>query len=188
MVCTREGAHIPKSLATEEFITGVLHDTEQRIREQIDRGEITPTAESMQELSNALSHTVEVREGAWFGKYIGKVKDSRSTREYLGGISLQALNDRVRKNNILRLKNKAGRNGYPVFQFKDGAVDPQVRQVIKTLLDGKLTEWEVAFWLAVPSNFFDGRPAVEYMKDSEENFKLVVAHAHEDAANRRANY
>jgi len=26
------------------------------------------------------------------------------------------------------------------------------------------------------------------MKDSEENFKLVVAHAHEDAANRRANY
>ena len=116
------------------------------------------------------------------------MKDSRSTREYLGGISLQALNDRVRKNNILRLKNKAGRNGYPVFQFKDGAVDPQVRQVIKTLLDGKLTEWEVAFWLAVPSNFFDGRPAVEYMKDSEENFKLVVAHAHENAADRRANY
>ena len=52
---------MPKSLATEEFITGVLHDTERRIREQIDRGEITPTAESMQELSNALSHTVEVR-------------------------------------------------------------------------------------------------------------------------------
>ena len=42
---------MPKSLATEEFITGVLHDTERRIREQIDRGEITPTAESMQELS-----------------------------------------------------------------------------------------------------------------------------------------
>ena len=106
---------MPKSLATEEFITGVLHDTERRIREQIDRGEITPTAESMQELSNALSHTVEVRKGArGSGTDIGKVKDSRSTREYLGGISLQALNDRVRKNNILRLKNKAGRNGYPV--------------------------------------------------------------------------
>ena len=84
-------------------------------------GEITPTAESMQELSNALSHTVEVRKGArGSGKYIGKVKDSRSTREYLGGISLQALNDRVRKNNILRLKNKAGRNGYPVFSSKTG--------------------------------------------------------------------
>ena len=180
---------MPKSLATEEFITGVLHDTERRIREQIDRGEITPTAESMQELSNALSHTVEVRKGArGSGKYIGKVKDSRSTREYLGGISLQALNDRVRKNNILRLKNKAGRNGYTVFQFKDGAVDPQVRQVIKTLLDGKLTEWEVAFWLAMPSNFFDGRPAAEYMKDSEENFKFVLACAVQDAADRRANY
>ena len=165
---------MPKSLATEEFITGVLHDTERRIREQIDRGEITPTAESMQELSNALSHTVEVRKGArGSGKYIGKVKDSRSTREYLGGISLQALNDRVRKNNILRLKNKAGRNGYPVF---------------KTLLDGKLTEWEVAFWLAMPSNFFDGRPAAEYMKDSEENFKFVLACAVQDAADRRANY
>ena len=180
---------MPKSLATEEFITGVLHDTERRIREQIDRGEITPTAESMQELSNALSHTVEVRKGTrGSGKYIGKVKDSRSTREYLGGISLQALNDRVRKNNILRLKNKAGRNGYPVFQFKDGAVDPQVRQVIKVLLDSGLTEWGVAFWLARPSKFYDNRPAAEYMKDSEENFKLVVAHAHEDAANRRANY
>ena len=133
---------MPKSLATEEFITGVLHDTERRIREQIDRGEIIPTAESMQELSNALSHTVEVRKGArGSGKYIGKVKDSRSTREYLGGISLQALNDRVRKNNILRLKNKAGRN-----------------------------------------------PAVEYMKDSEENFKFVLACAVQDAADRRANY
>lgn len=67
-------------------------------------------------------------------------------------------------------------------------MDPQVRQVIKILLDSGLTEWGVAFWLAMPSNFFDGRPAVEYMKGSEENFKLVVAHAHEDAANRRANY
>ena len=180
---------MPKSLATEEFITGVLHDTERRIREQIDRGEITPTAESMQELSNALSHTVEVRKGArGSGKYIGKVKDSRSTREYLGGISLQALNDRVRKNNILRLKNKAGRNGYPVFQFKDGAVDPQVRQVIKILLDSGLTEWGVAFWLARPSKFYDDRPAAEYMKDSEYNFKFVLACAVQDAANRRANY
>ena len=84
--------------------------------------------------------------------------------------------------------HKAGRNGYPVFQFKDGAVDPQIRQVIKTLLDGKLTEWEVAFWLAMPSNFFDGRPAAEYMKDSEENFKFVLACAVQDAADRRANY
>lgn len=54
---------MPKSLATEEFITGVLHDTERRIREQI-RGEITPTVESMQELSNALSHMIEVCKGA----------------------------------------------------------------------------------------------------------------------------
>ena len=84
--------------------------------------------------------------------------------------------------------HKAGRNGYPVFQFKDGAVDPQVRQVIKILLDNGLTEWGVAFWLARPSKFYDNRPAVEYMKDSEENFKLVVAHAHENAADRRANY
>ena len=116
------------------------------------------------------------------------MKDSRSTREYLGGISLQALNDRVRKNNILRLKNKAGRNGYPVFQFKDGAVDPQVRQVIKILLDSGLTEWGVAFWLARPSKFYDDRPAAEYMKDSEDNFKFVLACAVQDAANRRANY
>jgi len=112
---------MPKSLATEEFITGVLHDTERRIREQIDRGEITPTAESMQELSNALSHTVEVRKGArGSGKYIRKVKDSRSTREYLGDISLQALNDRVRKNNILRLKTRRDVTDIRFFSSKTG--------------------------------------------------------------------
>ena len=67
-------------------------------------------------------------------------------------------------------------------------MDPQVRQVIKILLDSGLTEWGVAFWLARPSKFYDDRPAVEYMKDSEDNFKFVLACAVQDAANRRANY
>lgn len=53
---------MPKSLATEEFVTGVLHDTERRIREQIDRRK-SPTAEFSRSFLERLAYGLKGRAG-----------------------------------------------------------------------------------------------------------------------------
>ena len=40
------------------------------------------------------------------------------------------------RNMILRLTNNHGQDGYPVFQFDNESINPNVQQVIKILLDG----------------------------------------------------
>ena len=109
--------------------------------------------------------------------------------DYLGSegkpCSPQAINDRVKKHNLLRLKNKAGRNAFPVFQFADGGVHWNIRKLLHVLFDAEMSDWGVAFWLTEPLDEIDGKRAIDVL-DNEEAFALVLQHAHLDAADRKA--
>lgn len=76
---------------------------------------------------------------------IGKVKNTESVRTYLSKdgkpLSLQAVDNRIRKHNLLRVKIKAGRNAYPAFQFADGGVHTNIRQLLHLLLGAGMSDW-----------------------------------------------
>lgn len=122
------------------------------------------------------------KEGIEINRY-----STAATCEYLGGITRQALNDRINKHTILRLKDGAGRNGYPIFQFSNGTVDPNIQQIIQTLLDGHFSEWQTALWLTSPSLMYNGASPLEYLRTSPKNFGQVLAHAENDVNNLYAN-
>ena len=84
-----------------------------------------------------------------------------SAGEYLN-LSLEELDRLVEDRLILKVTDGKGRNGYPLFQFRDGSMNPDVQKIIQTLLKGHFTEWEAAIWLTTPSQAYNGKSAVEY--------------------------
>ena len=162
-------------------------DTLEKIAELLDEENRQHGPDAARSLGEKLIRTAQLHMAdAHLSSRIGKVKDTRATREYLGNISAQALNDRVVKHNILRLKSDSGRNGYPVFQFRDGRVHPRVQYVVKTLLDAGFSEWGVAYWLTEPINSEDSRAMISLI-DDDEAYEFIARRADLDARDRKAN-
>lgn len=65
---------------------------------------------------------------------IGNLYASAAVRKYLN-ITQEELDKLVEDHLILKLTDGKGRNGYPVFQFKDGKIRPDLQKIIKTYLD-----------------------------------------------------
>lgn len=120
-------------------------------------------------------------------EYIGKMYTAEQVRIMLN-ISSEKLQELVQNNMILRLTNNHGQEGYPVFQFKNGSINPDVQQVIKILLDGGYEPMTVAFWVYRPSELMDGMNAIEYMAESQDNKDFIVGLAELDVANLKANF
>lgn len=119
--------------------------------------------------------------------YIGKIYTAERVRIMLN-ISSGELQELVHNNMILRLTNNRGQVGYPVFQFNNGSINPDVQQVIKILLDGGYDPMTVAFWVYRPSELMDGMNTIEYMAESQDNKDFMVALAKQDVANLRENF
>lgn len=177
---------------TSIFTNQAFSPAQQQIEEFITAGKITANNDLAESLSYALlattrRHLQKYQKPVSALSIIGKLYTTAAVCKRLGGITPQALNDRIKKGSILRLKDGKGRNGYPVFQFSDDAVDPEVQKIIQTLLRGNFTERQTALWLASPSRAYNGKSAVEYMKESPENFAEVLATAQSDVNDLYAN-
>lgn len=120
-------------------------------------------------------------------KYVGKMYTAERVCGMLN-ISSEGLQDLVHNNVILRLTNNRGQAGYPVFQFNNGSINPDVQQVIKILLDGGYDPMTVAFWVYRPSELMDWMNTIEYMAESQDNKDFIVGLAELDVANLRANF
>jgi len=120
-------------------------------------------------------------------KYVGKMSTAERVCSMLN-ISSEGLQDLVKNNMVLRLTNNHGQEGYPVFQFDNESINPDVQQVIKILLDGGYDPMTVAFWVYRPSELMDGMNTIEYMAESQDNKDFIVGLAELDVANLRANF
>lgn len=127
---------------------------------------------------------------------VGKMYSTESVRKYLGGITQKELEALMESNSILHVKDKKGNIGYPLFQFKDGTINPKVQKVMRILLKqyptdyglmGGRSEWETAIWLTNPCEMYNNKSAVEYMEESPEAYRYVVMDAQADANDRYAN-
>ena len=177
---------------TQSLITQAVKPAQKYIESLIESGEITASDELAETLSRALyvatqMHLMDYQKPLSALDLVGKMYTTAAVCKYLGDITPQALNDRINKKTILRLKDGKGRNGYPLFQFQNGSIDPDVQKIIQTLLKGNFSEWQTAIWLTNPSQVYGGKSAVEYMKESPENFAEILATAQSDVNDLYAN-
>lgn len=184
--------HTEPIMNTETFLHRVLKPVHEHIEALIKTGNITADESRAHDLSFTLlaavqKHLKDYKEPESALSIIGALYSTAATCEYLGGITRQALNDRINKHTILRLKDGAGRNGYPIFQFSNGTVDPYILQIVQTLLDGHFSEWQTALWITTPSLMYNGASPLEYLRTSPKNFGQVLAHAENDVNNLYAN-
>ena len=162
--------------------------------------ELGNLAES-EDFLNLLSHNIggiiaNYQEPIHIRDIVGKMYSTESVRKYLGGITQEELEALMEDNLILHVKDKKGNIGYPLFQFKDGTINPKVQKIIKILLKqyptdyglkGGRSEWETAIWLANPCEQYNNKSAVEYMEESPEAYRHVIMDAKADANDRYAN-
>lgn len=119
---------------------------------------------------------------------IGDLHTSAATRQYLD-ITQEELDQLVEDHLILKLTDGKGRNGYPAFQFKNGAVRPEIQKLVKTHLtfpspidptQPLRTPWEVAHHLTTRCLLHGGYSISDYLtkypeKVDEENNLLLLS-------------
>lgn len=98
-------------------------------------------------------------DGPW-GPAIGPVYRTDQIRVLLGGVSRQALSDRVKRSTLLALKTRDGVNVYPSWQFAEGRVRPGLADVLKVFAadeHGEIVDgWTLASWLRTGLAELDG--------------------------------
>lgn len=98
-------------------------------------------------------------DGPW-GPAIGPVYRTDQVRALLGGVSRQALNDRVKRSTLLAIKTRDGVTVYPAWQFTDGQVLPGLAEVLKVFTadeHGEIVDsWTLASWLRTGLDELDG--------------------------------
>ena len=127
---------------------------------------------------------------------IGDLYTSAAVRKYLN-ITQEELDKLVEDHLILKLTDGKGRNGYPVFQFKNGTIRPDIQKIIKTYLDfpkfdnpykTPVTPQEVAFYLKVDSLEYGGRNLIEHLDRYPEKLDREISMLLDDLTRRNYSY
>ncbi len=96
---------------------------------------------------------------------VGPFYDTESVMALLGGVSKQAVNDRVRRHRLLALRTGSGRLVYPAAQFHDEQVVDGLGAVLDLLVPDNTEAWMVASWLATPDPDLGDRAPFEALRN-----------------------
>lgn len=105
--------------------------------------------------------------GAMWTDAVGPFYDTESVMALLGGVSKQAVNDRVRRHRLLALRTGSGRLVYPAAQFHDEHVVDGLGAVLDILVPDNTEAWMVASWLATPDPDLGNRAPFEALRDGD---------------------
>lgn len=131
-----------------------------------------------------------------FTQIVGDLHTSAATRQYLN-ITQEELDRLVEDHLILKVTDSSGRNGYPAFQFKNGAVRPEIQKLIKPHLDYTYPEnpkkhiaepWEVALHLTTRSLLHGGYSISDYLTKYPEQLDREIKTLQHDLHKRAYAY
>ena len=105
--------------------------------------------------------------GAMWTDAVGPFYDTAGVMTLLGGVSKQAVNDRVRRHRLLALRTGSGRLVYPVAQFDDERVVDGLGEVLDVLVPDDTEAWMVASWLTTPDPDLADRTPLEALRTGE---------------------
>lgn len=113
--------------------------------------------------------------GAMWTDAVGPFYDTEGVMSLLGGVSKQAVNDRVRRHRLLALRTGSGRLVYPAAQFHDERVVDGLGAVLDLLLPDNTEAWMVASWLATPDPELGDRAPFEALRAGAVDAVLAAA-------------
>ncbi len=113
--------------------------------------------------------------GAMWTDTVGPFYDTEGVMSLLGGVSKQAVNDRVRRHRLLALRTASGRLVYPAAQFEDEHVVAGLGEVLDILVPDNTEAWMVASWLATPDPDLADRAPIEALREGQVDGVLRAA-------------
>lgn len=126
----------------ERVLDGVGH----RLDQMLASNEVTDfSGEAGRATVNAMADAVLTANR--INDRLGAFYTTDRVRKVLGGISRQAVSERVKNDRLLRVTTADGVVLFPAFQFANGAVVPGLQKLLKVLLGTVVDGWTVAYWL-----------------------------------------
>lgn len=120
--------------------------------------------------------------GAIWSEQLGPFHDTDGVMELLGGVTKQAVHDRVRRHRLLALRTGSGRLVYPAAQFDGRRVVDGLGTLLDILVPDETEAWAVASWLVTADPALDGRTPLAALATDRD---AVIAAAHDVATTLR---
>jgi hypothetical protein len=170
----------PEDAFAETVSRHVAAALRKRAKALLDRGRSIADLGSPAEVAAQMLAAVPDT-SAW-SEALGPVYRTPQVRKLLGGVSRQALEDRVRRHTLLGLRTADGVIVYPKFQFDERhAVLGGLADVLRVLRASGVDDWTLAGWLVARRDGLGGRSPVEWLRAGED-LETLLAVARDAAA------
>lgn len=113
--------------------------------------------------------------GAMWTDAVGPFYDTDGVMTLLGGVSKQAVSDRVRRHRLLALRTGSGRLVYPAAQFDGEHVVDGLGDVLDVLVPDNTEAWMVASWLTTPDPELGGDTPLGALRAGERDAVVRAA-------------
>lgn len=162
----------------DDYVRHATAAYERELRRQIERHGTPP---SDPETAGRRAAALAVAGQAW-DEHAGPFYDTDGARTALGGVTKQAVSQRVREGRLLGLRLAADATGrdrlvYPAWQFR-GPVLRHLPRVLSTAgydPERDTTGWTIAAWLTSPAPELDGLAPVAALEAGQLAATLAVA-------------
>jgi hypothetical protein len=125
-------------------------------------------------LAGRRAATAALSEALWADQ-LGPLHDTPGVAARLGGVTKQAVSDRVHRHRLLALRTGSGRLVYPAFQFNGHDLVPGMADVLLALRPDATSAWTVASWLTTPDSALHGRAPIEALRDGAVDEVVAAA-------------
>jgi hypothetical protein len=166
---TRRGRR-EASAFTDAVITHVAGRLEQLMDEAAAAGVEPDSLGSPAELAERMIATIP-QPSPW-AKLVGPVYTTQGLRALLGGVSRQAIDDRIARGTLLCLTTADNRRVFPVFQFD--AHNQQLAGLSEMLaqLRPVADEWTIASWLTHPQASLERKSPIVWLREGLDRAPL----------------
>lgn len=179
--------HSESATATaENWRERVLEGVGYRLDQMVASNEVTDfSGESERATVNAMADAVLAANR--INDRLGAFYTTDRVKKVLGGISRQAVSERVKNDRLLRVTTADGVLLFPAFQFASGAILPGLQELLKILLDSRVDGWTVAYWLTARLALLGEATALDVLASGDsDRIAELERLARDDAAGWRA--
>lgn len=170
--------------AAEQWRVRVLDEVGRRLDQMLASNDVTDFSTGAERATvNAM--TDAALSANRINDRLGAFYTTERARKVLGGISRQAVRERVRNNRLLRVTTADGVVLFPAFQFSNGVVVPGLQKLLSVLLSGNVEGWTVAYWLTARVQALGDVTALEILASGDSD---RIAELHRLAADDAASW
>jgi hypothetical protein len=160
--------------AADRFAADVLDQVAkdlEALMEEVEAAGVEPAAlGTPAEVARRMVATIP-QPSPW-AKVLGPVYTTGGARALLGGITRQAVEDRINRGTLFALTTADRRRVFPVFQFDDRNEPLDGLAETVASLRPHADEWMIASWLLQPADELNRRSPVAWLREGRDRDRL----------------